>query len=131
MKTQFIKKMFLLLALSSICTYGQEILKGTVIDSLTTDQLKGAEIILTGTNFNTVSNIDGEFYISGIPAGEYILQASYLGYQEKKILVTIKSKETQILNIKLLPDITIEDKTILTDQARSQNEEINLANQFK
>ena len=112
--------------LSSIYTYGQGIIKGTIRDSLTADQLKGAEIILTGTNFNTVSNIDSEFYISGIPSGDYILQASYLGYKEKKILVTVKSKRLQILNIKLLPNILTGNKTALSSQAKSQAEEINL-----
>ena len=42
MKTLFIKKIIPLLLLSSIYTYGQGILKGTVTDSLTAEQLKGA-----------------------------------------------------------------------------------------
>ncbi len=57
MKTPAIKKIILLLLLSSIYTYGQGILKGTVRDSLTAHQLKCARIILTGTTFNAVSNI--------------------------------------------------------------------------
>ena len=124
METLSIKKTFFLFVLYALSIYGQGILKGTVTDSLTADQLKGVEIILTGTNFNTVSNIDGEFYISGIPSGDYILQASYLGYNEKKILVSVKSEETQMLNIELLPDI--KNGTGLTLQVKSQEEDINL-----
>ena len=124
MKTLFIKKTFLLFVLYALSTHGQGIIKGTVTDSLTAHQLKGAKIILTGTTFNAVSDINGEFIITGIPAGDYILQASYLGYEEKKILVTVKSKETQILNIELLPDIN--NGTDLTGQAKSQAEDINL-----
>ena len=126
MKTPSIKKIILLLLLSSIYTYGQGILKGTVTDSLTADRLNGAEVILTGTNFNTVSNIDGEFYISGIPPGDYILHASYLGYKEKEILVAVKTKELQILNIELLPNILTANETALSSQAKSQAEEINM-----
>ena len=126
MKTFYHNKMFLLLALSSICTYGQGILKGIVTDSLSLEQLKGTEIILTGTNFSTVSDVDGEFNIFGIPAGEYILKASYLGYQAKNILVTVKPKETQFLNVELLADITNGNEVILTDQAKSQAEATNL-----
>jgi hypothetical protein len=51
MKILSIKKIFLLPVLSSVCIYGQGILKGSVIDSLTMNQLKGAEIILTGSGF--------------------------------------------------------------------------------
>jgi hypothetical protein len=126
MKALFTKKIFLFMILGALSIYGQGILKGIVKDSLTLDQLKGAEIILTGTNFSSVSNTDGEFNITGIPAGEYMLQSSYLGYKGKKYLVNIKSEETFILNVELLPDISIDDKTILTDQAISQAEEVNL-----
>ncbi len=65
--------------------HAQGIIHGSVIDSLTRDQLKGAEVTLTGSTFSGVSNTDGEFRISGIPAGEYMLQASYLGYKGKEI----------------------------------------------
>ncbi len=126
MKTLSIKKILLLLVLYVLSTYGQGILKGTITDSLRADRLKGAEIIITGTNFNVVSNIDGEFYISGIPAGDYILQASYLGYKEKKILVAVKTKGLQILNIELLPNILTANETALSSQAKSQAEEINM-----
>ena len=54
MKTLSIKKTCFLLVLYALSVYGQGILKGTVIDSLTQDKLKGAKIILTGTNFSAV-----------------------------------------------------------------------------
>ncbi len=126
MKTNFIKIITLVLILSPIGAYGQGTLKGTVTDSLTQDKLKGAEIILTGTNFSGVSDFDGEFAITGIQSGEYILQASYLGYKVKKYLVNIKSEELLQLNIELLPNITDKNETILTSQVKSQAEEINL-----
>jgi outer membrane receptor protein involved in Fe transport len=126
MKTLSSKTIYLFLFLGSANVYGQGILKGIVTDSLTTDQLKGVEIILTGTNFRSVSNTDGEFKITGIPAAEYMLQSSYLGYKGKKYLVNIKSEETLKLNVELLPDISVGNETILTDQAKSQAEEINM-----
>ena len=124
MKILFVRMYFLFLILDVLNIYGQGILKGTVTDSLTLDELKGAEVILTGTNFNTISNIDGEFYISGIPAGEYILQTSCLGYIKRRILVAIKSNQIQILKIELLHDIP--NGTDLGNQAKNQAEDINL-----
>ena len=119
-------RIILFMLLSSLCVYGQGILKGTVTDSLAMNKLKGVEINLTSTTFNTISDIDGEFRITGIPSGEYILQASYLGYKVKKYLVNIKSDETLKLNVELLPNITNYNETVLTDQAKSQAEEINI-----
>ncbi|MGA9292624.1 MAG: carboxypeptidase-like regulatory domain-containing protein, partial [Ignavibacteriaceae bacterium] len=124
MKILSIKMTFFLIVLYALSIYGQGILKGTVTDSLTAHQLRGARIILTGTTLNAVSDINGEFNITGIPGGDYILHVSYLGYKEKKILVAIKSEETQMLNIELLPNI--KNGTDLTGQAKSQAEDINL-----
>ena len=119
-------KIFLFLLTSSFSVYGQGAIKGLVRDSLTMDQLKGAEIILSGTTISAVSDIDAEFYITGIPTGEYMLQVAYFGYKGKKYLVNIKSEETLKLNVELLPDITNDNGTVFTDQARSQAEEINI-----
>ena len=46
--------------------------------------------------------------------------------KEKKYLVTVKSEETLSLNIELLPNITNENEMVLSDQVKSQDEEINL-----
>jgi TonB-dependent receptor len=105
--------------------YGQGIIHGSVMDSLTWDQLSGAEVTLTGSTFSGVSNTDGEFHISGIPPGEYMLQASYLGYKEKKYLINIHDEETLKLTIELLPIITVEDQAVFTQQAGRQAEEMN------
>ncbi|HVO73377.1 MAG TPA: carboxypeptidase-like regulatory domain-containing protein, partial [Ignavibacteriaceae bacterium] len=126
MNIHSIKKTFLFLILYALSTYGQGNIKGSVLDSLTMNQLKGAEITLRGTSFSAVSNTDGVFFITGIPAGDYIVQTSYLGYEEKKYLINVESGETQILNIELLPIVTTENEMTFTAQAQSQAEEINL-----
>ena len=105
--------------------YGQGIIHGSVIDSLSRDQLSGVEVTLTGSTFSGVSNTDGEFHISGIPPGEYMLQASYLGYKGKKYLIDIKSEETLKLTIELLPIRTVEEQAVFTRQAGRQSEEMN------
>jgi hypothetical protein len=64
MKSHSSAKIFLSMLLSSLCIYRQGNLKGIVKDSLTVDKLNGVEIILTGTNFSSVSNTDGEFKIT-------------------------------------------------------------------
>jgi TonB-dependent receptor len=115
----------LFLILNPLRSHAQGIIHGSVRDSLSADQLKGAVITLTGTTFSTVSNMDGEFRIAGIPPGEYMLQASYLGYKEKMFLVDVKSEGPQILNIELLPIVTADNGMAFTEQARSQAEEIN------
>lgn len=79
-------------------------LAGTVRDADTKEPLFGVNIILTGTNFGASSDFDGTFTIEDIPAGEYNIQFTYIGYEKtlftgqkflagesKKLDVTLKT----------------------------------------
>ena len=44
--------------------------------------LPGVNIILTGTNFGAATDFDGKYSIDGIPAGEYNIQISFIGYEQ-------------------------------------------------
>jgi hypothetical protein len=79
--------LFLFLFLNSVSIYAQGIIKGSVTDSLTADKLKWAESMLAGTTFSAVSGIDGEFNITGIPPGDYIVKGSYVACKERIITV--------------------------------------------
>ena len=57
-------------------------LAGTVRDADTKEPLFGVNIILTGTNFGASSDFDGTFTIEDIPAGEYNIQFTYIGYEK-------------------------------------------------
>ena len=57
---------------------------GTVQGKITDDKgeaLIGATVLLKGTTVGTITDMDGNYSISALPAGENILDASYVGYQ--------------------------------------------------
>lgn len=56
------------------------ILEGTVRDKNGNALLPGVNLVLIGTKLGTVSQTDGRFVITNIPAGTYKLSASLLGY---------------------------------------------------
>lgn len=73
----------LLLILSSCYAFAQNAaLKGTVTDADTKEPLFGVNIILTGTNLGASSDFDGSYTITDIPAGEYNVQFTYIGYEK-------------------------------------------------
>jgi iron complex outermembrane recepter protein len=58
---------------------GQHTLSGTVLDEKN-DPLAGASVIISELNRGTVTGKEGEFIFSGIPAGRYTLNVTFLGY---------------------------------------------------
>ncbi|MCB0287930.1 MAG: carboxypeptidase-like regulatory domain-containing protein, partial [Calditrichaeota bacterium] len=56
-------------------------IKGTVTDRETHAALVGANVLLTGTGNGASTDADGNFVILDVPAGNYTLQFSYLGYE--------------------------------------------------
>ena len=57
-------------------------ISGKVIDMQTGEPLIGANILIVGTSFGAASDVNGEYLITSITAGEYNVRASYIGYQD-------------------------------------------------
>lgn len=77
----------------------QNSIKGTVSDEQG-NSLPGANILLPGTTFGTVTNETGDFLIQQVPPGDYSLTVSYLGYEPKEF--DMKLLSDTILNISLV-----------------------------
>jgi TonB-dependent receptor len=98
---------------------------GIISDAATDKPLAGANISLKGTGIGAASNLDGEYFILQVPAGQYNLIVSYIGYKEKTVSVNIESDKTAKLNIKLALDV-LEGETIeVSAQAEGQAAAIN------
>lgn len=79
-------------------------ISGTVTDKQTGEALVGANIIVVGTSFGAATNVNGEYIINNIPAGNYSVKASYIGYQDVTVSnLTVNSGLTTRLNFELNP----------------------------
>ena len=47
--------------------------------------LVGADVVVVGTGSGASSNADGEFQIINVPAGSYVVRASYIGYTPQEV----------------------------------------------
>ncbi len=96
------KKRFLLslsLLILFVPAFAQQInVQGTVVDSNDGLPLTGVNIVVTGTTKGTITDIEGNFSLSSVPASGS-LTFKYLGYEDLKVLV--KSQTT--IQVKMHP----------------------------
>ncbi len=91
---------------------------GHVIDKETEESLVGVSVIVQGTNWGAVTDIEGDYYINNLSPGKYTLVFSYIGYNK----VTIENVIVRI-------DLTTKADAELTSSAISLNEVVVQASQ--
>lgn len=75
---------------------------GQVIDASTASTLPHAEVSIGETGATTLTDLDGRFRFSDVPAGTYRLQARLIGYAPKLIDgVVVSPGEVHVLNVSL------------------------------
>ncbi|WGK94964.1 MULTISPECIES: TonB-dependent receptor [Flavobacterium] len=85
-----------------ICAIGIAQNKGTVSGTLFDKESKNqplpfANVVIKGTSIGVNTDIDGKYSIN-LPAGNYIIQFSFVGYENVETPVTIKANETIVIN---------------------------------
>lgn len=86
---------------------------GTVTDASSGDGLPGAGVIVEGTTLGTTTDIDGNFFIIGVPVGSYTVRAQFAGYQSATLLgVDISAGYTRELDFILEPGIELEEVVV-------------------
>jgi outer membrane receptor protein involved in Fe transport len=58
---------------------------GTVVDKTNNEPLIGANVVVLGTSFGAVTDIDGNYTILFVPPGTYTVQVSFIGYRKSLI----------------------------------------------
>lgn len=93
----------------------QNTIKGTVKDA-DGQALAGVTVHLPSNGKNTITNADGYFELSNIPAGNYLIEFKLLGYQTISQKINIQSNEV-ILNITMPISAREIDEVIVTTAA--------------
>lgn len=112
--------------------WAQGVLKGRVIDAENLS-LPGANVVLIGTNYGTITDQKGDFSIANLPEGLYEVRVSYLGYGQLSKPVEIQAGATSVLNFGMDEEalqaaefIVFGDR--LKGQAKALNQQKNNAN---
>jgi hypothetical protein len=72
---------FILLVPFWLIAQNNGIVSGTILDGKTHNPLAGVNVIVKGTYYGAASDLNGHYYISGISAGTYNIEASIIGYK--------------------------------------------------
>ncbi len=118
MKTIF----FLMLTIFyTVFLFGQQAgsLAGKVYDKETKRPLEAANITLQGTTLGTSTAKDGSFRLENIPAGEYTLVVSYVGYTSHQQTLAVSSAIMISLEVALEPTI-LPGQTIIVTAVRAK-----------
>lgn len=79
-------------------------IEGRISDSESGEYLPGANIVLVDAKLGAASDRSGQFYITNVPLGNYMVNVSYVGYNDYTTEVTLTAANPRVsLNIELLP----------------------------
>jgi TonB-dependent starch-binding outer membrane protein SusC len=95
-------------ALSSFA-FAQRTISGMVTDGETNEPLVGAAIVVTGTTKGTLTDVDGKYTLSEIPAGTTTLTFSFTGYASS----TVSLGSSNVLDAKLKGGTILESVVVV------------------
>lgn len=81
----------------------QGTVKGKVLDEAGVE-LPGANVFVNGTTIGTITDMYGNYVISNVPAGAQTITASFIGYQNMELQVSVTDGGTSVLNFTLSED---------------------------
>jgi len=76
-------------------------LKGKVTSDHTQNGLQGVNVVLKGTGYGTITSLHGDYELGEIPAGEQVLIFSFMGYETREVVLSIKEGEVLEFDLEL------------------------------
>lgn len=118
----------LLSAFSASIAVGQvATLRGHIYDEATGEAVAFCNLTLAGTKIRTVSDHDGFFVFTNVPAGSYELQTAFIGYDTLLTAVTLQADQVKYLKL-LMVEGSIQLQTINVSASQEQRRnEVNVS----
>ncbi len=82
---------------------------GVVIDADTEEPIIGASVLVKGTTIGTITDIDGKYEISNIPAGSKSLMISFVGMRTVEVPITTSEPQKIVMR----PDAQVIDEVVV------------------
>ena len=92
---------FALLLLPGLAWAQQGTITGTVTEAETGDALPGATVQVPDEGTGAATGSDGQYRITGVPAGEQTVRVTFVGYQAAERTVNVSAGETVRANFQL------------------------------
>jgi len=124
---------YLLVLTSVLVAHAQGTIRGRILDENGLG-MPGATILVNElSNRGTISDVDGRFTLVDIPAGDYTLKISFVGYEKTEQRVSVSEKQTSTVRISMVSGVTMGDEILvlgdrLKGQAKALNQQRNSGN---
>lgn len=123
---QFLVILFVLCVFSlSSNAQSTSVLTGTVSVKSSGSKLPGANVFIAGTSFGTITDINGEYTLSGIPNGEYTIICSFVSFQKDSIQLSFSGGESMVWDVPLKASTVGLEEVVITTQLLGQRKAIN------
>ncbi|MGI9176001.1 MAG: carboxypeptidase-like regulatory domain-containing protein, partial [Rhodothermales bacterium] len=104
-------------------------LSGQVLDASSGEPLPGAAVVIEGTQLGAATDVDGNYFIIGVPVGEYDIRATFVGFSPQTVAgVEINAGYTREINLELSPGIELEGVVVEYERPLIQNDAIGVPN---
>ena len=90
-----------LVLLLSVSLFSQTRIDGRIVDKSTSEPLVGVNVFFSKTTWGATTDDNGFYTLTNIPAGQYELVVSMIGYEVEREQMFIKSDERFTLNFRL------------------------------
>ena len=87
---------------------------GTVRDRATQQPVASAQVTVVGTTRGALTNDQGSYRLTGVPAGSYQVRVLRIGYQASVLPVTVTNAETATLDVTLGATVVTLDQITIT-----------------
>lgn len=105
---------------------------GKAIDKSTLEPLPGVNIIVLNTNYGSSTDVNGNFEITNIPTGTYVLRATFIGYNNivKSEIVVNTARPTSVEFLMTSAVIELEGVTVESDFFETNPTELTSVKKF-
>jgi hypothetical protein len=117
---KYVYSLSLMLLVSFAHAQEKALLRGQITDSLTTETLIGATVLVPELGIGATSDINGSYTLH-LPSGTYEIQISFIGYQTQTQEIQIYGNHQ--LDIHLSPTTTTLGLVTITGRTKSANVE--------
>ena len=130
MRLMKILMLLILAGCSSVMVYGQGAISGVVVDKANGEPIIGATVLIQNSVKGAVTDAEGKYEITGLVAGKYGIEASFVSYTTIAVQdVEVSDGKTTELNVVLEPGVSLDEIVVTT--VRKMNTEVAMINETR
>ncbi|MBO6577153.1 MAG: SusC/RagA family TonB-linked outer membrane protein [Rhodothermales bacterium] len=92
----------------------QGTIEGTVTDATSDEPLIGAQVVIPALGIGAVTDFDGNYSISNVPAGDHTVEARFIGFRTQTFQTSVADGQTVELDVRLDMSAINLDEVVVT-----------------